>query len=76
LRRRRQDLLHRLLPDWSLRLALKVGLRREVVLPRQVLLAVVAVAAPAAGSLQVVAVLAQPAAELRRLDSWAPEPPD
>ena len=47
--RLQQDLLRQLLPDWSLRLALLVGLLLEVLLA-------VAVAAPAPGSSQAVAV--------------------
>ena len=74
--RLQQDLLRQLLPDWSLRLALLVGLLLEVVLPRRVLLVAVAVAAPAPGSSQVVAVPAQPAAALRQPDSSVPEPQD
>jgi hypothetical protein len=68
--------LRRLLRDWSLRLALQVGLLLEVVLPRRVLLAVAAVAAPAANSWQVLADPAQPVAALRQQDSSAPEQPD
>jgi len=71
--------LRQLLPDWSLRLALQVGLLLEVVLPRRVLLAA-AVAAPAPGSSQAVAVPApsssQAAAALRQPDSSVPEPLD
>jgi hypothetical protein len=82
--------LRQLLPDWSLRLALLVGLLLEVVLPRRVLLAAV-VAAPAPGSSQAVAVPApsssqavavsapsssQAAAALRQPDSSVPEPLD
>jgi len=72
--RLQQDLLRQLLPDWSLRLVLQVGLllelvQLEVVLPRRVLLAAVAVAAaPAPGS-------SQAAAVPRRPDSSAPEQP-
>jgi len=77
--RLQQDSLRQLLPDWSLRLALQVGLRPEVVLPRRVLLAA-AVAAPAPGSSQAVAVPApsssQAAAALRQPDSSVPEPLD
>jgi len=62
-------LLRQLLPDWSLRLALQVGLLLEVVLARRVLLAAVAVAAPAPGSSQAAAALRQP-------DSSVPEPLD
>ena len=62
------------LRDWSLRLALQVGLLLEVV---QVLLeAAVAVAALAANWSQAVAVPAQPAAGLPQQDSSAPEHPD
>ena len=80
-----QDLLRQLLPDWSLRLELQVGLLLEVVLlevvlPRRVLPAAVAVAAPAPGSSQAVAVPApsssQAAAALRQPDSSVPEPQD
>ena len=76
-----QDLLRRLLRDWSLHLALQVHLlvelvQLEVVLPRRVLLAVAAVAAPAANSWQVLAHPAQPVAALRLPDSSAPEQPD
>ena len=77
--RLQQDLLRQLLPDWSLRPALLVGLLLEVVLPRRVLLAA-AVAAPAPGSSQAVAVPApsssQAAAALRQPDSSVPEPLD
>ena len=70
--RLQQDLLRQLLPDWSLRLALLVGLMLEVVLPRRVLLAA-AVAAPAPGASQALAVPAlslwQAAAALRQPDS-------
>jgi len=78
-------LLRQLLPDWSLRLVLQVGLllelvRLEAVLPRRVLLAAVAVAVPAPGSSQAVAVPApsssQAAAALRQPDSSVPEPLD
>jgi hypothetical protein len=83
--------LRQLLPDWSLRLALQVGLLLEVVLPRRVLLVAVAVAAPAPGWSQAVAVPAlsssqavavpapsssQAAAALRQPDSSVPEPLD
>ena len=76
-----QDLLRQLLPDWSQRLVLQVGLllelvRREVVLPPRVLLAAVAVAAPAASSSQVVAVPARRVAVPRLQDSWVLEHPD
>ena len=69
-----QDLLRQLLPDWSRRPALQVGLllelvQLEVVLPRRVLLAAVAVAAPAPSSSQAAAALRQP-------DSSVPEPLD
>ena len=83
--RLQQDLLRQLLPDWSLRLALQVGLllelvQLEVVLPRRVLLAAVAVAVPAPGSSQAVAVRApsssRAAAALLPPDSWVPEPLD
>ncbi|HMH07690.1 MAG TPA: hypothetical protein VK579_13505, partial [Terriglobales bacterium] len=71
--------MRQLLPDWSLHLALQVGLLLEVVLPLPVLLAAV-VAAPAPGSSQVVAVPAlsssQAAAALRQPDSSVPEPLD
>ena len=77
--RLQRDLLRQLLPDWSLRLALQVGLLLEVVLPRRVLLAAV-VAAPAPGSSEAVAVPAlslwQAAAALRQPDSSVPEPLD
>ena len=72
-------MLRQLLPDWSLRLELQVGLLLEVVLlevvlPRRVLLAAVAVAAPAPGSSQALAVPApsssQAAAALRQPDSY------
>ena len=62
--RLQRDLLHLLLPDWSLRLALQVGLLLELVPPLQVLLArqvlpaAAAVAAPAASSSQAAAVAA------------------
>ena len=77
--------MRQLLPDWSLRLALQVGLllelvQLEVVLPRRVLLAAVAVAVPAPGSSQAVAVRApsssRAAAALLPPDSWVPEPLD
>ena len=77
--------MRQLLPDWSLRLALQVGLllelvQLEVVLPRRVLLAAVAVAVPAPGSSQAVAVPApgssQAVAALRQPDSSVPEPLD
>ena len=68
--------MHRLLRDWSLRQALRVGLGQEVGLRRQVLLAAVAVAVPVASSSQVVAVPAQLAAGLRQQDSSVPEHPD
>jgi len=74
--RLQQDLLHLLPRDWSLRLVLQVVLQLEVVLQRRVLLAAVAVAAPAANSSRVLAVPVQAAAALRRLDSSAPEPLD
>ena len=61
--------MRQLLPDWSLRPALQVDLLLELVLPRRVLLAA-AVAAPAEGSSQVVAVPAQLAAALRQPDSY------
>jgi hypothetical protein len=71
--RLQQDSLHLLRQDWSLRLALQVDLRLEVV---RVLLAAVAVAAPAASSSQVLVVRApgssQAAAALRP-DSSVPE---
>ena len=75
MQRLQQDLLHRLLPDWSRRLALQVGLllelvQLEVVLPLRVLLEeAVAVAAPAAS-------LWQAAAVPRLPGSSAPEHPD
>ena len=67
--------MRQLLPDWSLRLALQVGLllevvQLEVVLLLRVLPEAAAVAAPAASSSQVVAVPAQPAAALRQPDSY------
>jgi len=72
--------LRQLLPDWSLRLALQVGLLLEVVLARRVLLAAAVVAAPAPGSSQAVAVPApslwQAAVALRQPDSSVPEPLD
>ena len=88
--------MRQLLPDWSLRLVLQVGLllelvQLEAVLPRQVLLAAVAVAVPAPGSSQAVAVpsqglsqavavpaqdSSQAAAALRLPDSLVPEPLD
>jgi hypothetical protein len=66
--------LRQLLPDWSLRLALLVGLLLEVVLlevvlPLRVLPEAAAVAAPAPG-------LWQAAAAPRLPDSSAPEHPD
>ena len=73
-----------LVRGWSLHLALRAGLRLEVVLPRRVLLAVVAVAVLAANSSQVAApaanssraaVPAQPAAALQQPDSRGPERP-
>jgi hypothetical protein len=67
--RRQQDLSRLLLRDWLLRQAL------QVVLPRLVLLAA-AVAAPAANWQRVLAVPAQPAAALHRLDLSAPGPLD
>jgi len=66
-------LLRQLLPDWSGRLALQVGLPLEAV---QVLLEAAVVAAQAANSSQVIAVPAQLAAALRQRDSWVPEHPD
>ena len=71
-------MLRQLLPDWSRRLALQVGLllelvQREVALPLRVLLAAVAVAVPAASSSQVVAVPAHRVAVPRLQDSWVPE---
>lgn len=72
--RQRRDLSRLPLRDWSLRQALRVDLLRQVALPRQVLLAVAAaVVAPAANWRRVLAVPAQPAAALHRLDSSAPE---
>jgi hypothetical protein len=73
--------LRQLLPDWSLRPALQVGLLLElvpleVVLPLRVLPEEAAVAAPAASSSQVLADPAQPVAALRPPDSSAPEQPD
>ena len=69
--------MHRLLPDWSLRQALQAGLLLEVVRPRRVLLAAVAVAvvALAANSSQAVAVPVQQAAG-RQQDSSAAAHPD
>jgi hypothetical protein len=66
--------LRQLLLDWSLRLALQVGLmlelvQLEAVLPLRVLPAAAVVAAPAPSLLQAVAAL-------RLLDSSVPEPPD
>jgi hypothetical protein len=76
-RRQQQDLLHQLRRDWSLRQALQVDLRLEAALQRRVLLAVGAVAALVANSLQVLAVPAHPAAALlQQQDSWVPEHPD
>ena len=61
-------------------LALQADLRLEVVLPRRVLLAAVAVVAPAPSSSQAVAVPApsssQAVAALRQPDSSVPEPLD
>ena len=71
--RLQQDLLRQLLRDWSMRLALQVDLRLEVVLAHRVLRAAVAVVGPAASSSQVVAVQAQRAAVPRPPDSSAPE---
>ena len=73
MQRLQQDLLRQLLPDWSRRLALQVGLllelvQREVALPPRVLLAAAAVAAPAANLSQVLAVPAHLAAALRQRD--------
>jgi len=76
--------LRQLLPDWSVRLVLQVGLllelvQPEVVLPLRVLLAAVVVVL-AADSSQAVAVPAQDssqaAAALRQRDSLVPEPLD
>ena len=67
-RRRQPDLLRQLLPDWSLRPALRVGRQLEVVPQLRVGLAA-AVAAPVAN-------LWQEAAGLRLPDSPAPEPRD
>jgi len=76
--------LRQLLPDWSVRLVLQVGLllelvQPEVVLPLRVLLAA-AVVALAPDSSQAVAVPAQDssqaAAALRQRDSLVPEPLD
>ena len=67
--------MRQLLPDWSLRPALQVGLLLElvqlaVVLPLRVLPEEAAVADLAPSSSQVVAVPAQPAAALRQPDSY------
>ena len=72
--RLQQDLLRQLLPDWSRRPALQVGLllelvQLEAVLPLRVLPAAAAVADPAPGLWQAVAVPRLP-------DSSAPEHPD
>ena len=72
--------MRQLLPDWSLRLALQVGLLLELVQPEVVLrprvLLAAAVAVPAASSSQVVAVPAHRVAVPRLQDSSAPEHPD
>ena len=73
----RRDLLQLLLRDWLLRQALQVDLLRQVVLQHRVLLAAAeVVAAPAANWQRALAVPAQPAAALHRLDSSVPEPLD
>ena len=72
-RPRQRDSLRLLPRDWSLRLALRVGLPLEVVREHRVLLAVVAVVAQLVNSWRVLVVLARRAVVQRQPDSSAPE---